>query len=118
MVRKRGSQPGNQNAFKHGFYSKIFARVEKADLEALLSQGLDDEIAMLRVATRRFFELATGCDDLVRAATALNALGLAASRLGDMLSLQDRLTGSQKDHLCETISTAILDLHKEMKIAL
>ena len=48
--RKRGGQPGNQNARKHGFYSCVLDELEKHDLEeALLLDGIDEEIAILRV---------------------------------------------------------------------
>ena len=47
---KRGGQPGNQNARKHGFYSNTMDEEEWLDLEqAMVAQGLDEEIAMMRV---------------------------------------------------------------------
>ena len=50
MARKRGAQPGNQNATKHGFYARVLSPAEKRDLEAARRiQGIDDEIALLRV---------------------------------------------------------------------
>ena len=48
--RKRGAQPGNQNARKHGFYSKHFTPDQTNQLEA--SDDLKDlgpEINLLRV---------------------------------------------------------------------
>ena len=50
MARKKGGQPSNQNARKHGFYSRALNEAEKIELEeAILVEGLDDEIALLRV---------------------------------------------------------------------
>ncbi len=48
--RKSGAPRGNQNARKHGFYSKVLDEAEQLDLEqATRVEGIDDEIALLRV---------------------------------------------------------------------
>ena len=48
--RKRGGQPGNRNARKHGFYSKHFTLDQMKQLEEVdYHKGLDPEIALLRV---------------------------------------------------------------------
>ena len=48
--RKRGAQPGNQNARKHGFYSKHLSPEQLQDFDdALFISSLDQEIALLRV---------------------------------------------------------------------
>jgi hypothetical protein len=48
--RKRGAPRGNQNARKHGFYSKVLDEAEKLDFEyATGVEGIDEEIALLRV---------------------------------------------------------------------
>ncbi|MBN1367938.1 MAG: hypothetical protein JW967_08430 [Dehalococcoidales bacterium] len=52
MEQKRvpGGQPGNQNARRHGFYSDLLDETQQADfLQALQVEGLDIEIALLRV---------------------------------------------------------------------
>jgi hypothetical protein len=69
--RKRGAQPGNLNAFRHGFYSKLFKPLNAEDLEGIFSTSLEEEIAMLRVATQWTFNLANqvvppGCSNLKR----------------------------------------------------
>jgi len=47
---KRGAPKGNQNARKHGFYSRVLDEAEQRDFElATEVEGLDDEIALLRV---------------------------------------------------------------------
>ena len=47
--RHRGAQPGNHNAFKHGFYSTTFApEVQSAYSAALRATTLEEEIALLR----------------------------------------------------------------------
>jgi hypothetical protein len=48
--RKRGAPKGNQNARKHGFYSKVLDEAEQLDFELATGvEGIDDEIALLRV---------------------------------------------------------------------
>ena len=50
VTRKKGAPKGNQNARKHGFYSKVLTEEEQADFNfATRVQGIDDEIALLRV---------------------------------------------------------------------
>ena len=48
--RRRGAPKGNQNARKHGFYSKVLDEAERLDFEqATRVEGIDEEIALLRV---------------------------------------------------------------------
>jgi len=50
VKRNKGAQPGNRNARKHGFYSKVMTRSEKLELQKAVSvEGLGDEIALLRL---------------------------------------------------------------------
>jgi hypothetical protein len=47
--RSQGGQPGNQNARKHGFYSRTLDEQGKKDFEEARDVlGLEDEIALLR----------------------------------------------------------------------
>jgi len=48
--RKRGAPYGNQNARRHGFYSRVLDPDEQADFEqATEVEGIDEEIALVRV---------------------------------------------------------------------
>jgi len=48
--RKRGAPKGNQNARKHGFYSRVLDEAEQLDFELATGvEGIDGEIALLRV---------------------------------------------------------------------
>ncbi len=50
---KAGARKGNQNARKHGFYSKVLDESERADYQQAIGvEGLDSEIALLRVKIR------------------------------------------------------------------
>jgi len=54
---KRGAPKGNQNARKHGFYSKVLDEAEKLDFEQATGvEGIDDEIALLRVKIKSLLE--------------------------------------------------------------
>jgi hypothetical protein len=50
IQRKTGGQPGNQNARKHGLYSKVLTHEEKCGLKyAAAVDGIDQELAVLRI---------------------------------------------------------------------
>lgn len=57
MKGTRGAPKGNQNARKHGFYSKALNEVEQLDFEkATRVDGIDEEIALLRVKIKSVLE--------------------------------------------------------------
>lgn len=57
MQGKRGAPRGNQNARKHGFYSKVLDEAERLDFELATGvEGIDDEIALLRVKIKSLIE--------------------------------------------------------------
>ena len=109
--RKRGGQPGNINALRHGFYSSLFKPLEARDLEDIVSTGLEDEIAMLRVATRRAYKLANDADDIDQMIKALGALGLASIRTSRSLKAQKEI--GDDDLALDAISSAINEVLKE-----
>ena len=89
--KKRGAQPGNLNALKHGFYSRQFQERELMDLEEIDAEGLDNEIAMLRVMMRRLMERVNHCEDLEQLNAVVGTLGMASSRLASMLRTESFL---------------------------
>ena len=109
--RNRGAQPGNLNAFQHGFYSKIFKPLNSDDIQQIQSTNLEDEIAMLRTATLRTFELANQAADIDQSIKALGALGLAAIRTSRLLKAQKELGNG--DHADSAVRAAIQDVLKE-----
>jgi hypothetical protein len=66
------------NALKHGFYANQFKPADLKDLEKCRDTGLNDEIAMLRVQSRRVIELSSQPQTLSEAAFTLRVLSLAA----------------------------------------
>lgn len=109
--RKRGAQPGNLNAFRHGFYSKLFKPLNAEDLEGIFSTSLEEEIAMLRVATQWTFNLANQVDDIDQAIKALGALGLASIRTSRLLKSQKELGNG--DQALSAIKDAINEVLRE-----
>ena len=51
--KKRGGQPRNSNAYKHGFYAGVFSSSERRLLEGDGADQLRHEETLLRILTRR-----------------------------------------------------------------
>ncbi|MFC1922777.1 hypothetical protein ACFLY4_05755 [Chloroflexota bacterium] len=109
--RKQGAQPGNLNAFKHGFYSKLFEPLDREDIENLLSMDLEEEIVMLRKATQHTFGLAYQVDDIDQAIKSLGALGLASIRTSRLLKSQKELGNG--DQALSALTNAINQVLRE-----
>ena len=89
--RKPGGQPHNQNAIKHGFYSAIFKKTERALLSEIPLDDLSAEIELIRVTSQRFLRaLVASKDELDFEAqlTALRAVNLSAHSLATLLRAQ------------------------------
>jgi len=77
IKRKRGAPKGNQNAIKHGYYSRTFSPADRFDLDiAADMEGVGEEIALLRFEIKKAI---TGGDmknlaPLVQATVALEKL--------------------------------------------
>jgi hypothetical protein len=55
--RKRGGQPGNQNARKHGFYSSTLSLTEICEFWNIVNlEGTEPEIAVLRIKLRSLLQ--------------------------------------------------------------
>jgi uncharacterized protein YjcR len=113
MNKKPGAPKGNKNAFKHGFYCRDFTQIEAEDLETVLREGLQDEIAMLRVSLRRLFQLSKQSQDLESAAKVMSSLSHASAQLANLLRTHKMLTG-QSNATEEAITTAINQIIVEM----
>lgn len=59
--KRRGGQPGNTNAVKHGLYSRRF---DPEEIEALsgMQDGVKDEIEAVRVTLSRILDYLNGID--------------------------------------------------------
>ena len=111
--RHAGAPLGNSNAFKHGFYTR---RIKKRDLSGVAStdlKSLVDEIALIRVFTRRLAESCTPSADLYELAGILRILCLASTTITRILRVHYILTGSEND-LDRDIEEAIRQVHAEL----
>jgi hypothetical protein len=115
--RKRGGQTGNTNALKHGFYARHFKPLESADLETAMLDGLQNEVAMLRVMIRRVVNLASSgeaASDFETAIVALNTLGAASTRLAGLLRMERMITGDNTQ-VSGVLSKALDDVLSELR---
>jgi len=99
---KRGAPTGNQNARKHGFYSRVLDAEEQIDFkQATQVEGLDDEIAMLRVRIKSV--LRKDPDNIKLIAQATNALAR-------LVSTRYNISKEDKKGLREAITTVLKDV--------
>lgn len=114
--RKRGGQPGNANAMRHGFYSRHMKAGEQSDLENLLRPGVQDETAALRVMIGRLLKIASEENnmDIETAIAVTNALGTAAIKLSSLLRTQKILEGGADATFQQTLSQALSQVLAEI----
>ena len=102
MAKKKGGQKGNQNALKHGFYSRALDEAEKLELEeASYVEGIDQEIALLRIKLR---ELVEGCPD--RFDLQLEA----ANTIARLVKTRYQISKEQKRSLKEAIAKVLTEV--------
>ena len=111
--RNPGGQPGNINALKHGYYSKRVEILNVKDLE-MLGVNLDDEIAALRIMSRKMFEYAMNAerkDDEIKGN--LFVFGVSVMRIGHLLRIQQNLTRSGGGDIGSLLLRALEELKNE-----
>jgi hypothetical protein len=112
--RSPGGQPGNQNARKHGFYSRLRTREELEWLPQVAQiDSLDEEIALLRVKIRSI---------LANDPKNINVLLLALSHLATLVRTQKNISkGIRKNaahYSSETVQQFLDRLNEENNDAL
>jgi hypothetical protein len=113
--RKRGGQPGNHNALKHGFYARAMTKDEIDELSTI-GVGLVDEIILVRTIIRRVAGLAKDEKDRHELEGLLDSLGAAGVRLGSMIRTQHMFFDlAEKDQFNRDISTAIGEVLNELQ---
>jgi len=115
VKRKRGGQPGNTNAFKHGFYTKNFSLAERRGLQASEGIVLGDEIALLRVLIRRFAEeiLSSQGAAPIETAQHLAVVSEAMLRLASLLRTDHMLGGAQSSTFIKQLSLVLEEITNE-----
>jgi hypothetical protein len=133
--RKRGAQPGNHNALKHGLYTQeVWAdmprRADPADhtetagrtgaaedRDAAGSPSLEGEVGMLRSLIRRLFESAGAESSTGGLIEVLRALGVASTRLAVLLRTQRLLEGGGDSQAMQLIQEALAEVMADMEQA-
>jgi len=107
--RREGAPKGNQNARKHGFYSNVLDEAEQLDFELAAGvDGIDDEIALLRVKIKSILEKDPENISLIMQAT---------SALERLVKTRFNITKEQRKGLKEAIGNVIRDIAVPLGIA-
>ena len=102
MKGKRGAPKGNQNARKHGFYSKVLDEAEQLDFELATGvEGIDDEIALLRVKIKSILEKDPDNIKLIMQAT---------NTLAKLVKTKYNISKEDKKGLKEAIGNVLRDI--------
>ncbi len=100
--RKRGAPTGNQNARKHGFYSRVLDEAERLDFELATSvEGIDDEIALLRVKIKSLLE---------HDPENIKLIMQAANTLARLVRMKYNISKEDKKGLKEAIGNVLRDI--------
>ncbi len=111
MSKKRGAQPGNKNALKHGFYSSSFKEHELHALNQISLTNTSGEIELMRVSLKRFLEAQNSSSqplDLEMQISQLRAINQTTYNIDKMIRTQFMLALSAKQS--EEIIKSIKDL--------
>ena len=101
MVR-RGAPKDNQNARKHGFYSRVLTEAGQVELESASQiEGVDQEIAFLRVKLKQLADQHPERLDLQLE---------AANTIARLIRTHYQITREQKQTLRESIQKVLTDV--------
>ena len=101
MNGKNSFLKGNQYARKHGFYSKVLDESEKLDYEQAVNvEGLDEEIALLRVKIKSL---------IVHDPENLKLIGQAVRILTGLVREKYNIPKDDRDGLSEKRDTVLKD---------
>ncbi len=99
---KRGVPKGNQNARKHGLYAKALTEAERLELEeASQIEGLDEEIAILRVKLKELLKNEPERIDLHLE---------AANTMARLVRIRCNISKEQKNSLKEAIAKVLAEI--------
>jgi hypothetical protein len=102
LQKKSGAQPGNHNARKHGLYSRSLSIPENRILSrACFVEGLDEEIAVLRVKFKTILET-DGSN--------IRLLNQTAETLARLYTIQQNLPANDKNRLKDAIDNVFKEI--------
>ncbi len=100
--RKEGARKGNQNARKHGFYSKVLDEAGQLDFELATGvEGIDGEIALLRVKIKSLLE---------RDPENIKLIMQATNTLAGLVKTSYNISKEDKKGLKEAIANVLRDV--------
>jgi hypothetical protein len=111
--RSRGAPKGNLNALQHGFYTRRIKKSHLTGVESTDVSGLIEEIALIRVFTRRLIESCTPEADAYELAEILRILCLASSTISRVVRTQCLITATGTS-LDDEIAEAIRQVNYEL----
>ncbi|MBN1369850.1 MAG: hypothetical protein JW954_06405 [Dehalococcoidaceae bacterium] len=110
IQHQRGGPPGNQHARKHGFYARYLTHEEQLALqEATLVEGLDEEIALMRVKIQGILNYDPQNIEL---------LSRGMTTLASLVRTRYNLGREDKQGLKEAISTVLKDVALPLGLSL
>jgi hypothetical protein len=115
--RRRGAPPGNLINFKHGFYSRRLKKRDLTGVEATDVAGLVEEIALIRVYTRRLIESFDPNADFYQHADLLRILCVASSAITRIIRAQYLISSAGSgldDEIAEAIRQVNAELHAKL----
>lgn len=114
---RRGGQPGNKNALKHGFYASAFRPEDLIRLEGLDMRDLDQVMSLLRVLIRRCLPPVLDADGARLSFTerqrAVRVIVLAVSCL-EKLQRTKRLVFGEPSRLQRAVDEAAKQVYEEL----
>ena len=109
-AERKGEAPkARQNARKHGFYPKVLDEAERLDFELAAGvEGIDDEIALLRVKIKSI---------LAHDPENIKLIMQATDTLAKLVRTRYKITKEQKKGLKEAIGNVLRDIAVPLGIA-
>ena len=102
QAKRAGALKGNQNARKHGFYSRVLDQAEQLELQTARDiEGIDEEIALLRVKIQSILERDPDNVRLIMQATNI---------LARLVQTRYKLETAQSKGLKEAIGSVLTEL--------
>ena len=88
--KRRGAQPGNLNALKHGRYTREARARKPAPIKRAVFKDIDDHIDHIRSFMRHVYDLGVNAGDLDQSLRLLNTYTFAAIALLRLLHLREK----------------------------
>jgi hypothetical protein len=115
--RRRGAQPGNTNAVKHGLYSRRF---DPEEIEALsgMQDGVKDEIEAVRITLGRILDYLNGIDaSKMKAedyAAVVSLVSKNAATVGRLMQIDKALNDSAQVGIHQQLLNALEEVNANL----